>query len=259
MSARVLKFIQINIYKGKYLEALVDFLKREDPDIITMEEVSAGAVNLYADKSANLFEILKEKLGYRGVFHSDVEISDNPGASFGNAVFSRWPILDSKIVVLNTFRPMTLVEFSSDPAIWASIARHMLDVVCQVGGVKIHVISGHGRRIAPPVDNPESTRQANLMADHLRSLGNEPFILGGDFNMPPETSAITIVSKAANNLMQDLRIKQTLNPAVHELGDKGYLVDYIFTSKHFKLESLAVPQVTVSDHLPLIAQLELLF
>lgn len=254
-----LKFIQINIYKGRYFDELVDFLKEEAPDFISMQEVSAGKLNNYESKDVNLFELLSQKLSYKGVFHSDVEILGDPNASFGNAVFSKWPILDSKIVVLNTFRPMTLTEFVSDPAIWASISRHMLDVVCQVGGVGVHAISVHGRRIAPPVDNPESTRQANLIVDHLRFLGNEPFVVGGDFNMPPETSAITIVSRMANNLMQDLRIKQTLNPAAHELGEHGYLVDYIFTSKHFELKSLAVPQVTVSDHLPVIAQLELLF
>lgn len=259
MSSRALKFIQINIYKGKYLDELVEFLKEEESDFISMQEVSAGKLNNYESKDVNLFELLSQKLSYKGVFHSDVEILGDPNSSFGNAVFAKWPILDSKVIILNTFRPMTLTEFSSDPAIWASMPRHMLDVVCQVGGVKIHVISIHGRRIAPPVDNPESMRQASLIADHLRSLGDELFILGGDFNMPPETSTITIVSGAATNLMEGSGVSQTLNPAVHELGDRGYLVDYIFTSKHFKLKSLAVPQVTVSDHLPVIAQLELLF
>ena len=62
MSARVLKFIQINIYKGKYFEALLDFLKKQDADVITMQEVTVGGFNLTDDKSVNLFEILKEKL-----------------------------------------------------------------------------------------------------------------------------------------------------------------------------------------------------
>ena len=53
MAAKTFKFIQINIYKGQYLEALTGFLKDRDPDFISMQEVTAGEQNL-CDKNLDL-------------------------------------------------------------------------------------------------------------------------------------------------------------------------------------------------------------
>ena len=254
----LIKFIQVNMYKGKYLDALVDFLKREKADIISMQEVTTLENNLYEDKSVNLFELLKQRLGYNGVFHADVVLESNPDAFFGNAVFSKWPIEKSQVVLLKTFRPVTKNEYEKNAGnVWSLLARHMLDATIDLDGFKIHAISVHGRRIAPPSDDPENVRQAQVMAYHLKSLGEQHYVLGGDFNMPPGTKTIGEISAVAKNLMDGLNIKQTLNPRVHELGNKGYLVDFIFCSKGFKLLSLSVPELTVSDHLPVIAELEL--
>ena len=252
------KFIQVNIYKGKYLDALVEFLKSENPDFISMQEVTTGAANFYEDKGANLFDLLAKKLNYRGVFHFDTKFSDAANSFFGNAVFSKWPIVKSQVVELKTFGPITLFEFNNNVnKIWENIARHMLDATVALGDLKIHAISIHGRRTAPPVDDAENIRQAKLVATYLRSLKDKPFVVGGDFNMPQGSQVIKIVSEVSNNLMADVKITQTLNPKVHELGEKGYLVDFIFTSRHFKKISIEVPQVTVSDHLPVVAQLEI--
>ena len=250
-----LKVIQLNLFKGKFLDSAIEFLKRENPDFITMQEVTAGAVNFYEKKDADLFEILKKELGMTGIFHSDIKLSDEPSVKFGNAVFSKWPILESKVVPLNYLGPITLSEFK-DTNVWARFSRHMLDATVDVEGFRLHVISVHGRRVAPPADDDENVRQARLMAKYIKSLGEKPFIIGGDFNMPPDSEVIRIVSAVARNLMVGKPISQTLNPRVHELGEKGYLVDYIFTSHHFRPTDVSIPDIDVSDHLPVVVLLE---
>lgn len=252
-----LKFIQVNIYKGKFLDALVDFLKTEDADIIAMQEVAAGDVSFFENRDLNLFEYLKEKLGMNGVFHSDIDISDSKNSLFGNAVFSKFPILRTKIVTLASYRPFTLEEFQNNIGnIWASVPRHVLDATLDVDGTKVHAMSAHGRRIAPPKDDEENLRQAGVIAEHLKSLRGEPYILGGDFNMPLGSKTVDTISAVSNNLMEGLGVSQTLNPRVHILKDKGYLVDLVFTSGQFKSLNVEVPQVDVSDHLPIVAELE---
>lgn len=254
-----LKFLQINIFKGKFLDELLEYIKAVNPDIIVMQEISCGKINLFKDEKADLVELIRVKTGYHGVFHSDVEIVGDPSALFGNAVFAKRPILKSHVVELKTFRPLTFFELRNNPGnIWAELPRHMLDAVVDFDGEQIHAISVHGRRVAPPVDDLENVRQAHLMADHLKSLGDELFIVGGDFNMPLQSEVIKIISSVSENLMERSGVRQTLNPKVHVLGEKGFLVDFIFTSKHFKKISLEVPQVMVSDHLPVVAELELL-
>lgn len=253
-----LKIVQLNIYKGKFLHEAIDFLKKEDADLVTLQEVTVGEVSFFEDKSVNIFDLLENKLNLNGVFHSDLEISDDKNSALGNAVLSKFPIVESKVVVFNTFRALSFSEFSNNvDDVWASISRHMLDAVVEIDGFRVHAISVHGRRTAPPVDDEENLRQADLIVEYIKSLGNEPFVMGGDFNMPLGSLVIDKISAVSENLMTPSSASQTLNPRIHELGNKGYLVDFIFTSKNFRLKKIDVPQVDISDHLPILALLEL--
>src|SRR3989344_2903483 len=253
-----IKFIQVNIYKGRYLNSLLDFLKSEKPDIVSCQEVTAGEVNLCQDKSANLFETIKNELGFDGVYHADLNFSDMPAARFGNAVFSRFPILDKKVVVLKDFRPITYDELEGDTAydIRPKIPRHLLDAVLDLGKLKIHAMSWHGAWTAPPVDTEETLRQSKLVASYISSL-EEPFILGCDANNILGNETIGLINKAANNLMIGQNIAQTTHPKVHKIVPRGFLVDFIFCSKDFQLKSLSAAQILVSDHLPVVANLEI--
>lgn len=252
----VLKFIQLNLFKGKFLDEAISYLEKSKADIFALQEVTARKFNFYQDKSAILFDILKTRLGYDGVSYPDAIFVDDPGTSFGNAILTRLPIIKTHTVVLKSFRPVTLHEMNHNPGnIWAELPRHMLDVVVDAGHRQVHAISVHGRRIAPPFDDKENLRQAELMANYLTSLDDEPFIMGGDLNMPPDTKVIDKISSVSQNLMRDLT-SQTTNPRIHFLKNKGYLIDFIFTSKHFKVKRLEIEQVDVSDHLPVVAELE---
>ena len=98
-------------------------------------------------------------------------------------------------------------------------------------------------------------RQAGIVADYLKNL-DSPFILGCDANNVAESKTIGTISKVAINLMVGSGISQTTHPTKHKIAPRGFLVDYIFTSNHFKLLRLQVPEILVSDHLPVVAELE---
>ena len=255
-----LKVIQVNIYKGKYLPQLIDFLKKESPDIITTQEVTTGGFNLTGDLSANLFEVLKDKLKLKGVYHGDSKLTGSPGSLFGNAVFTKFRIKKSRVVTLKKFKSVTLDELDGRSAneIRPQIPRHILDVLVDLPSGEFHAISVHGAWTAPPTDTKENLRQAGLIRDYLDQLSknSEPFIMGGDLNMPPGTKVIGMISSVSNNLMLKPGFTYSLNPKVHAIAPKNYLVDYIFISKHFKVLSVDVPEVSVSDHLPVVAKLE---
>ena len=250
-----LKVVQVNIFKGMYLEALVAFLESEAPDFISMQEVTCGAVSNYNEKSVNLFKYIRKALGLDGVFYNDVRIVNHPDVFHGNAVFSKYDILESKQVVLRHGRPLAVPEFN-DPAFFPEFPRSIIDASCDVQGRLIHVLSVHGAWTAPPMDTPETLRQAREIAEYLQGL-NTPFIMGGDMNTTPDKEVIKIISTAANNLMADSGILRTTHPKVHKVAYKELLVDYIFASKEFKRISVKAPEVLISDHLPVIAELEI--
>src|SRR3990167_5217664 len=253
MSTKTVKFIQINIYKGQYLDALISFLKDQNPDIIAMQEVTAGELNL-CDKNLDLFEYFKKELDWNGVIDKVMKPVDSPESFLGNAVFSKYQIIDSETLVLKTFNEFTLAKFH-DFKNFTNFPRNLLSAECVLNGRKIRVISWHAAWTAPPADTEETLRQAKEVAGFLQNL-KEPFILGCDMNAVPQSKTAAFINQAANNLMMNSGVLQTNHPKIHKIAPRGFLIDYIFTSHHFKLKKLEVPEVTISDHLPVIAELE---
>ena len=256
MGARILKFIQINIYKGRYLNSLLDFLKDQDPDIIAMQEVTAGELNL-CDKNLDLFEYFKAELSLNGVIDKVMKPVDSPKSYLGNAVFSKNQIIDSKSLVLKTFNEFTLVKIH-DFKNFTNFPRNLLSAECVLDGQKIRAISWHAAWTAPPTDTKETWRQAKIVRDYLLDLKsqNAPFILGGDLNSTMDKETVKMISEVSRNLMESSNVVQTTHPKIHKIAPRGFLIDYIFTSSHFKLKKLEVSEITISDHLPVVAELE---
>lgn len=254
---KIIKFLQVNIYKGRYLAELINFIRREAPDFITMQEVTRAGFNLWEDKAADTFEVIREKIKMDGVYNGDLKLTGEEGSDFGNAVFSKYKIIGKDVVVLKSFRPVTLEELDGASAfeIRPQIPRHLLDVQVEYNNVVLHILSWHGAWTAPPVDTSETLRQAKVVADYLESIDG-PFILGGDLNNIPGSKTIGLIDNAANNLMSGSGILETTNPKVHKIAPKGFLIDYVFTSKEIKLINIKAPQVTISDHLPVVAEMQ---
>ena len=133
--------------------------------------------------------------------------------------------------------------------------RNLLSAQCVIDGQRIRTISWHAAWTAPPTDTEETLRQAKDVADYLKNLKG-PFILGCDMNALPQSRTVGLINAVANNLMMNSGVLQTTQPKIHKIAPRGFLIDYIFTSSHFKLKKLEVPEVVISDHLPVVAELE---
>lgn len=250
------KIIQINIYRGTFLDKLVDFLRAEPPDIITMQEVSAGQVNFCPDKIVDTFQYVKEVLEMEGAVAPMYRLAGDGKSYEGNAVLTRGKILGTRVVWLKDYREYNQVPWEDDGP---EMPRNVLDLTVEFDGTVVHVLTAHGAWTKEPIDTPEKVRQARLLAEYLRGLGDQPFILGGDFNMEPGSEVVKTIDSVAYNIVHGLNIKNTLNLRTHraatELGS-GRLVDFIYISPHFRVESIDAPEVDVSDHLPVRAILE---
>ncbi len=95
-------------------------------------------------------------------------------------------------------------------------------------------------------------------------------IVGGDFNLEPDTKIIKIIEDSGLlNLIKNFRIKTTRNNLAWKIsknnGKKGILkyykkqlfADYCFVNEDVKVRSFKIPNIEVSDHLPLILEFEL--
>lgn len=94
-------------------------------------------------------------------------------------------------------------------------------------------------------------------------------IIGGDFNLMPRSKSIKILEQnGLINLVREHKIKRTRNiyawnqakKIEKDFGHKFYgnqrFSDYCFVTSEVKVKSFEVPDVEVSDHLPLILEFE---
>jgi len=90
-----------------------------------------------------------------------------------------------------------------------------------------------------------------------------PQIVIGDFNLLPDTESIKKFEVYGyQNLIEDFAIKSTRNRIAWEQfkNEPGFVkqhyADYCFVSKDVKVKKFTVPNIEVSDHLPLILEFE---
>ena len=69
-----------------------------------------------------------------------------------------------------------------------------------------------------------------LIAEYIKALGDEPFVLGGDLNMTPGSRVIRTIDAVAHNAMKDSGVTSTLHPTIHKTAKekpKGPIISLI--------------------------------
>ena len=165
---------------------------------------------------------LRRRLGLTGPFHPTVRVR---GFEFGNLLLTRGSILSTESIALPSA---------------GAVARGCLLAHIELNGARFAVAVTH-----------LGVRQADLPV-HLEILAHrlprsEPLVLLGDFNALAE--ALTPLS--------DLLTFTVGSPPTFPADRPVAAIDLIGFSEHWELTALNAPSSTVSDHLPLLAELSL--
>lgn len=228
-----LKVLTFNIHnginwRGKYdLEQIAEFIDKIKPDLAGLQEVS----RFWSRKTyfQDMVNILGERLGMFPVFSATL-CRDNK-ASFGNLVLSKYPILKIWTETL----PGKL-----EP-------RNYLAVQVQIGGTRVNFLTTH-----LGLSSVERLSQVCKISSFSVQLG-QPLIITGDFNEKPNEPGVTLLKESW--IKHNFSTPQgTLRISDQEIGPE---IDMIFTSPDLVLKSLKVCENELSDHLPVIAELEL--
>ncbi len=122
----------------------------------------------------------------------------------------------------------------------------------------LHICNYHG--IARPIekiDSPERLRESQRILDYYKEKVG-PTVIGGDFNLLPDTRSIELFREHGyRNLIAEYAIATTRNRfAWDRHPNKLFFCDYVFVSPEVRVKEFGVPNVEVSDHLPLILDIE---
>lgn len=153
--------------------AILETLRREEPDLVGLQEV-------WAEDGANQAEWLAKELGMHYAFGASSDqkrwqdrIGD-PSAGFGVAVLSRWPLRDEQVsdLPLDPSRPLLSATVDAPHATIPVFTTHLSALP----------LGGTARRLA----------QLDFVSQRVAALGttDHPAIVLGDFNAAPESDEV---------------------------------------------------------------------
>src|SRR3989344_1979302 len=252
-----LKFITLNLWFGGMLfDNILDFLKKEKPDILVCQEVYNGQ-NQGLERRYRSVEVLKRELGFSGAFFS-LAFYDNWGGigkvENGNAIFSKFPIISKRTVFFDVkFDKNYVRQEGADPTF---ISRNMQQAVLKVNGKKMNILNLQGIWGRDGEDNERRQDMSRAIIKEIK--GKESVILAGDFNVNQGTKTIADIGEHLREIFKDelvstFNLKRKPKPSGY---DKA-VVDRIFASHDIKVIEHRCPQIDVSDHLPLVCVLDI--
>lgn len=248
-----IKFLTLNtLHGGKMFDNLVKFVKDEKPDIAFFQEVYDGH-DESTERRFRAFEEFKKEFDFlpHAVFEPSLFDTSRGSIGWGNAVFSRFPILSSKAI----FFEYPLADFSlgkgHDPYF---VPRNLQCVEIDLSGKTLYGFNIHGVWDKHGDDSPRRFQMLEVVKSAIQ--GKSPSILAGDTNLKPNTEFAktieeTLLSVFGNNLSSTFNMKHKTKP-----GYATAVVDMIFVSLDIKVLEKRMPIVDVSDHMPLVAVLE---
>ena len=249
----LIKVLTLNIWRGEVFENALEFLKKEDPDIIFLQEVYDGKES-NLPPTHRLFSVLKESFpDYSGVFGAAYcDITKHGNVECGNAILTKLKIISTQNIFFDrpyrTFDEQAQTSFQDNP-------QTLLLARLEVQGIIINASCVHGIWDLHGRDTKRRLSMIDTIIDRVRNEQN--VILAGDFNLNPDTVAAQKIEKHLTSVF-GTTLKTTFNMKHKKSpGFATSAVDMIFVSPNIRIINKKCPDVDVSDHLPLLATLEI--
>jgi endonuclease/exonuclease/phosphatase (EEP) superfamily protein YafD len=231
-----MKIVFLNTWNAKIRELLAEFIREQarDTDVFCFQEVRAEARALFAD-------ILS---GHPLAGAASKYIS--PNDDMDQATYVRQGMIAGESRALFEREP-----FHCGLGLYTPV---------RSGDGVLHVVNFHG--LAQPGakrDDPDRLTQSRGIIGFCAGLPG-PKIIGGDLNLMPDTESVRMFAgNGYRDLIANFKIPTTRNRLAWEKfpDDKQYYSDYVFVSPEIKVREFSVPRNEISDHLPMIVDVQI--
>lgn len=214
-----------------------DVIRKVGADIIGLNEVRGNGGGSNKGYTAQA-EFLANYLGFHCYFGRAICFGGGP---YGNAILSRWPIVEAKVI---------RIPDPVDPKVCKGYFEPRCIVRCEVEvpfGSNLAVYSTHFGLNPEEAEHAVTTAVTVLMDEHL------PHVLMGDFNLTPDSPMLAPLYRTMNATDELIPEGERMTFPSHAPECK---IDYIFTSRNIKPVCAKAEQVVASDHCPVWADLE---
>lgn len=249
-----LKVVSLNIWEGIFLDQAIDFIDSQNPDVVMLQEVY-GENDPSDDRQFRTLEILQGSLDLPYSYYIPGLRHNRKEGKFlvGNAIFSKHPILSEDVVFFNApFNDDFVVANENNHLYPHTLQNIVIDT--PVGDVSVFNLHGTW-----DLDGDNYSEQRKQMSEAIikATSGKKRVVLAGDTNAKPTNEAMRNVEQHLTSVFGD-NLKSTFN--MKRKDNPGYAtaaVDMMFVSPDVKILESDCPNVDISDHLPLVATLEL--
>lgn len=235
------------------MEEILAFLKREDADVVFMQEVYDGHDKAWERKFRSM-DVLRDELHYpyehfAPAFLERIEFGK---VEQGNAILSRLPILESQVYAYD----QPYGEREDKPEYYESTPRNLQRVGVDLGGRTIQVFNTQGVWGKDGDDNERRLVMAKTIVDAIEPY--DSVVLAGDFNVQEKTKTIGLIEEHLVNVFKEDGRTTSFN--MRHKTNPGYataVVDMLFASPSVRVLEHRQCEDDVSDHFTLTATLEI--
>jgi endonuclease/exonuclease/phosphatase family metal-dependent hydrolase len=276
--SKPLKLIQLNCLEFQYFDAILQFLKVQNPDIVNLQEAATDFTDepksngLYLDK-------LAIELGMQVIYSpfTGKESQDKKLNWIGNAILTKLEIIDHGTAWLHenqnkagvrTFEEnqKLLETFKINrnfayPMVYKQ-PKNLIWTLLKHEGKYFRNITTHFTATQKCTETLQMIQEAEAVGRFIDNTKEMPTIFTGDLNIHQKASCIENL-KSKLTLVNEGSIN-SLTPSIHQIFWPEYIardpslkdglsVDYVF-QKGVKILNWTIPDVAISDHLPVVVE-----
>lgn len=230
------------IHGSRDFKGMAEVIKENKIDVVGIQEAGIFYDN---PQPLNIAEKIARELDFNFVFYPSLDARPERSYIIGNAILSRFPILESAVYPLGPE-----VEYDE-----TSRTEPRILVFSKIK-VEDKLVNFYTTHLQFSVNCQTTDARLNQVEKILALVKSDrPTILAGDFNVPPQNEEIKKIEKVLTRVSGD-EPTWTVYPWEKygwKVGGLEYRIDYLFISKDLKYKNPQVIKSRLSDHLPIKA------
>lgn len=235
-----IKVISWNIWGGKNLERIIDFLETVEWDIVALQEVTERNTNNSINDANEIAKKFNCEFYFAKAFRTDRHF---PVYDLGNAIISKMKIKDTQYFMLSDLDQYER-NSTTEP-------RNAVQIKINTDNSDLNLISTH---LGFDESLGEGDLQNQQLSKLLNSIPKERTVLLGDFNSTPASPIIKKTEKIFNHT--DHNATEISWTDLKKSHHPQHRIDYIFISPDLAVTDFKILKSDASDHLPLYAEIE---
>ncbi|OGL38835.1 hypothetical protein A3J32_00830 [Candidatus Saccharibacteria bacterium RIFCSPLOWO2_02_FULL_46_7] len=235
------------LYKEK-ADNILELTGKINPDILCCQEITK---NSFVNPKRDIPEEISRVLGGEYRYQSVANTLEGQPSDMGNAIFSKLPIVTDTNL---------LVQTTTSDIDWSYQNRGYVQAEIRIGQKILTVGTTHLSYVDYFVETDARNREADKLIEAIKKK-KEHYILTGDFNSAPDSKTIKRIEKILRSAGPP-HTQNTFSTKFFKHNDfvvdsLDWRLDYIFTSPDIKVLSSKIIKTDYSDHLPVLAELQL--